>query len=105
MSVYTTKEISDRISPVAKKYDIDRVYVFGSYARGEADENSDIDFYVEYSGNMGLKFCSFYSDIEECVGKNVDIITKDALYNPVNMEKNKSLIERILLERKCVYEQ
>ena len=105
MSVYTEREISDIISPVAKKYDIDRVYIFGSYARGEADENSDIDFYVEYSGSMGLKFCSFYADIEECTGKSVDIITRDALYNPVNMEKNKSLIERILSERKCVYEQ
>lgn len=105
MSVYTTKEISDRISPVAKKYDIARVYVFGSYARGEADENSDIDFYVEFSGNMGLKFCSFYSDMEESVGKSVDIITRDALYNPVNMEKNQSLIEQILSERKCIYEQ
>ncbi len=105
MSVYTTKEIADRITPVAKKYEVDRMYVFGSYARGDADESSDVDFYVECSGIMGLKFCSFYSDMEECMGKSVDIITRDALYNPVNLEKNRSLIERILCERKCVYEQ
>lgn len=105
MCIYTTKEIADRVSPIAKEYGIDKVYIFGSYARGEATEDSDIDFYVEFSKPLGLKFCSFFADIEASVGKNVDIITKDGLYNPVTMSGNEQLIRKITEERKCIYEQ
>ena len=41
--VYTLEEIAERIAPVARKYNIPKVYVFGSYARGEADPDSDVD--------------------------------------------------------------
>ena len=104
MSVYTTNEIADKVRPIAEAYGIDKVYFFGSYARGEATENSDIDFYVEFSKPLGLRYCSFFSDIEESVGKSVDIITKDGLYNPVTLSMNEPLIKRILEERKCIYE-
>ncbi len=53
MSVYTTNEIADKVRPIAEAYGIDKVYLFGSYARGEATENSDIDFYVEFSKPLG----------------------------------------------------
>ena len=36
--VYTIDQIKDKIYPVAEKYDLSKVYLFGSYARGEADE-------------------------------------------------------------------
>ena len=41
--IYTIDEISRRIQPVASAYGLRAVYLFGSYARGEATENSDID--------------------------------------------------------------
>ena len=104
MSVYTTNEIADKVRPIAEAYGIDKVYLFGSYARGEATENSDIDFYVEFSKPLGLRYCNFFSDTEESVGKSVDIITKDGLYNPVTLSMNEPLIKRILEERKCIYE-
>lgn len=104
MSVYTTAEIADRIRPVAKAYGIDKVYLFGSYARGEATENSDIDLYVEFSKPMGMKYCSFFTDIQESIGKNIDIITREGLYNPATLEANSSLIKKITEERKCIYE-
>lgn len=104
MSVYTTAEIADKVRPIAKAYGIDKVYLFGSYARGEATEESDIDFYVEFSKPLGLKYCSFFSDIEESVGKSIDIITRDGLYNPATLRTNEPLIRRIMEERKCIYE-
>ncbi|MCD8006549.1 MAG: nucleotidyltransferase domain-containing protein [Oscillospiraceae bacterium] len=103
-AIYTTKEIADRVRPVAEKYGADRVYLFGSYARNEATEDSDIDFYVEFSKPIGLKYCSFFSDIEDSVDKKVDIVTKDALYNPVTVTINEGFIKRVLEERKCIYE-
>ena len=45
--VYTIDQIKDKIYPVAEKYDLSKVYLFGSYARGEADEKSDVDIALE----------------------------------------------------------
>ena len=39
------KEIKERIKPVIEKYQIEEVYLLGSYARGEANRNSDVDIY------------------------------------------------------------
>lgn len=103
MSIYTIDEIADKVQPIAEAYDIDIIYLFGSYARGEATEESDIDMYVEFSKPLGLRYCSFVSDIEECLGKCVDIITKDALRNPATLQNSQQLIQRISEERKCIY--
>lgn len=105
MSIYTIDEIADKVQPIAEAYEIDKIYLFGSYARGEATEESDIDMYVEFSKPLGLRYCSFVSDIEERLGKRIDIITKDGLYNPATLQKNGRLIQRISDERKCIYTQ
>lgn len=103
MSIYTINEIADKVRPIAEAYAIDNIYLFGSYARGEATEESDIDLYVEFSKPLGLRYCSLASDIEESLGKCVDIIAKDALYNPATLQENERLIQRITEERKCIY--
>lgn len=103
MSIYTINEIADKVLPIAEAYGIDKIYLFGSYARSEATEESDIDLYVEFSKPLGLRYCSFVSDIEESLGKCVDIITKDALYNPATLQNNQQLIQRISEESKCIY--
>lgn len=103
MSIYTINEIADKVRPIAETYDIDRIYLFGSYATSGATEESDIDMYVEFSKPLGLRYCSFVSDIEESLDKCVDIITKDGLYNPATLQENEKLIQRITEERKCIY--
>lgn len=103
MSVYTIDEIADKIHSIAEAYDIDKIYLFGSYARDEATEESDFDMYVEFSKPLGLRYCSFVSDIEERLGKCVDVIIKDGLYNPATLQENERPIQRISEERKCIY--
>ena len=49
--VYTLKEIKRIIKPILNKYGISDIYLFGSYARGEAKSNSDIDIYCD-KGNI-----------------------------------------------------
>ena len=44
--ILSTNEIAARVRPIAEKYRVQAVYLFGSYARGEADETSDLDFLV-----------------------------------------------------------
>lgn len=45
-SVITLENITALVKPLTKKYHVKEIYLFGSYARGEADENSDLDFWV-----------------------------------------------------------
>ena len=45
-TIYTIEEIKATVKPIADKYNVDSIYLFGSYARGDATENSDLDFLV-----------------------------------------------------------
>ncbi|WP_250632151.1 type VII toxin-antitoxin system MntA family adenylyltransferase antitoxin [Rhodoflexus caldus] len=61
---------------------VKEVYLFGSYARGEADENSDIDLLVrlDYSQiRTGLEFFSMWDELEKMTGKKVDFVSVNAL--------------------------
>ena len=56
------------------------VYLFGSYARGDYNENSDIDLRIEKGDLKGMfALCGFYSDVENALQKNVDILTTGSL--------------------------
>ena len=58
--MYTLETILEKLKAhkpeLQKKYPVSRVGVFGSYARGEATSNSDIDIALEITGPMGLNF-------------------------------------------------
>ena len=45
--IYTAGEIRRRITPVAVRYRLKAVYLFGSYVRGEATDESDIDLLID----------------------------------------------------------
>ena len=70
------KEIKDRIKPVMVKHHIKDVYLFGSYARGEANSNSDVDIYCD-SGDIDTLFkeVDFCEELKEALGKEVDVVT------------------------------
>ena len=73
--VLTIKQIKDRSLPVFKKHGINEVYLFGSYARGEATNNSDIDIYCN-SGDIKTFIDQGYFEDEliDALGKKVDVI-------------------------------
>ena len=71
--------IKDIVVPLAKKYGLERVFLFGSYARGEATDKSDIDFRIDRGSMRGLKFCGFYSDMENALHLPLDILTTQQL--------------------------
>ena len=72
----TIKEIKNRIRPVVEKHHIVDVYLFGSYARGEANENSDVDIYCS-SGDVEtlLDEAGLVEELEKALGKEVDVVT------------------------------
>jgi len=78
--VYTVNEIADIVRPVAERYRVKSVILFGSYARGDADRNSDIDLYVE-TGKISdlIELSGFRLDLEDALGKEVDVVTAEDL--------------------------
>ncbi|MGE5630093.1 MAG: nucleotidyltransferase family protein [Caulobacteraceae bacterium] len=77
---YTIEEIKTIIEPIARKYGVERVYLFGSYARGDATENNDVDLRVDKGSLRGMfALCSFYTEIEEALQMKVDILTTGSL--------------------------
>ena len=57
-----------------RKYPVARLGVFGSYARGEATERSDIDIAVDITGPMGLSFVAMADEIEALFGVKTDVV-------------------------------
>ncbi len=74
--VLTIKQIKQLIKPVISKYQIEEVFLFGSYARGEANSNSDIDIYCSRGKIRTLyDLTDFKEDLENALGKKVDVVT------------------------------
>ena len=78
--VYTIDEIKNIVAPIAKAYGVQRVFLFGSYARGEATSSSDLDFRVDKGTLKGLfALGGLYNDLKECFGKELDLLTTGSL--------------------------
>ncbi len=65
---------------IAARYGAYNVRIFGSVARGEADEQSDIDFLMNMEPGRSLfDLGGLLSDLEDLLGCNVDVVTEDGL--------------------------
>ncbi|MFV9629836.1 MAG: nucleotidyltransferase family protein [Methanosarcinales archaeon] len=78
------KVILDKLieeQPLLKKeYKVKTIGIFGSYARDEQTETSDIDVLVEFEGPVGFfKFMKLEDHLSEKLGVKVDLVTPDAL--------------------------
>ncbi len=83
------------ILSIAAQYGAYNVRIFGSVARGEADEKSDIDFLVNMeSGRSLFDLGGLLSDLEDLLGCNVDVVTEDGLRDRI---RNRVLNEAIAL--------
>ncbi len=80
--IYTLTEIRDIVAPIAKANGVEKVYLFGSYARGEAIGKSDIDLWID-RGKVRTLFAlgGLYADLEEGLRKPIDILTDDAMHD------------------------
>lgn len=104
--IYTIEEIKRRITPVIEKYRIPAMYLFGSYARGEAAEESDIDFLVDIAGTgltSLLQLGALYCDLEEVFNKRIDLITVQSLTQRSTMDSDEDFKDTILQEMIPVY--
>jgi len=91
MEIEELRRRRDQILGVASRHGALNVRVFGSVARGESDERSDVDFLVEMErGRSLLDLGGFLMDLEELLGKRVDVVTERGLRSRIR--------ERVLRE-------
>jgi len=104
--IYTISELQRIITPIAQKYHLRAVYLFGSYARGTATENSDIDLLIDTEGasvRSLLDLAAIYCDLEEALQKNVDLLTVDSLQQKAQMPSESDFRLAVNAERKTLY--
>ena len=104
--VLTFQQIQERVIPIAKEYNLPAIYLFGSYARGEATENSDVDFLVDTTGTgltSLMKLATLYVDLENALQKPIDLITLGSFSQPAQFPSDLNFREEVLRERKCLY--
>ena len=78
--VYSIDELRNIVTPIAEKYGVGGIYLFGSYARGEATPTSDIDLRVDKGKLKGFfQLGGLYHDIESALQKKVDVLTTGSL--------------------------
>ncbi len=74
------ESIQERLIPIFERYNVRKAVLFGSYAKGTADDRSDIDIYVD-SGLRGLKFFGLLEDVTNALNKQVDLIDASQVDN------------------------
>ena len=95
--ILTLEQISEIVKPIALKYQVESIYLFGSYARGEATEDSDLDFLVFGGSNFKLtNIFALAEDLREAFNKPVDVFE----IHEVNAESE--FYNTIMKERLCV---
>jgi len=81
------EDLKRDIPEVCEKYQIAYVDAFGSLARNEATEQSDLDLVIEFAEprNVGLskRFFGFLHELEDRYQTKVDVVTEASLSNPV----------------------
>ena len=100
--VYSINQIQNIVAPIAKRYNVNSVYLFGSYARGCATEASDIDLCVDAPALRGMfGLGALYADLEDALRKKLDLIT----FGSLKYNKDTRFLENLRKDRVLLYEQ
>ena len=62
-----------------KEYHVANMAVFGSFARNEQREDSDVDILVEFAAPVGMEFIDLADDLEEILNRKVDLVSKNGV--------------------------
>ena len=92
----TTAMLTPPIADYFKTQAVLKAWLFGSYSRGEQTKDSDVDILVllDKSRPIGLKFFGMWNDLEELLGRKVDLVSDGTLlpFAQQSAEKDKILI-------------
>lgn len=66
---------------LSSEYGVSKIGFFGSYAKDQADETSDIDIFVEFERPIGFRFLDLVEYLETVLGRKVDVLTPTGIQN------------------------
>lgn len=94
------KELKEVVAPICSRYDVRRLDLFGSYARGEQHAGSDIDFCVSFRdlppAEYAKTFFGLLHELEDTLHASIDLLTASSIKKP-------SLRQDIAQHGICVY--
>ncbi|MDM8524292.1 nucleotidyltransferase family protein [Desulfococcaceae bacterium HSG8] len=74
-----TEILREKYPYLISEYGVRRIGLFGSYAKGEQTEYSDVDIVAEFERPIGLKFVEFTEYLEKTLGKKTDVLTPEGV--------------------------
>ena len=95
--MYSPAEIQKIVSPIAARYGVHRMYLFGSYATGKNTPNSDVDLRIDKGSVKGMQMAFLLSDLEDALHLPVDLLSTSAL--------DPRFLQAIQGEEKLIYER
>jgi predicted nucleotidyltransferase len=103
--IYTLDELREKIKPIAEKYELPAVYIFGSYARGEATEDSDVDVMIDGRSPKlrGIMIGALYADLEDSLQKELSLVEEAALSQPRSMRETPWFRDNVERDKVRVY--
>jgi predicted nucleotidyltransferase len=105
--IYSLEQIRNLLVPIAIKYNLKGLWIFGSYARGEATDQSDIDIIIDYTESNIHDFFDFAAignDFEEVTNKSVDLISTETLYSQKMKQDDPKFVDKVSQEKVIVYD-
>ncbi len=87
----------EKIVEICERNDIEFCALFGSFARGEANEESDVDLLVKFSKPIGWAFYGIAEELEKALGRKVDLATENMI--------GKRIHESVYRDLKVIYEE
>lgn len=99
--VLTLEEIRSELQEICKDSSVSRIWIFGSYARNEADSESDLDLLVDLENALDIERFDSIHNVK------IDLMSL-SLFNrkmQSDLRFNKSFVERVLNERILIYEK
>lgn len=104
--VYRLEELSAIVAPIFRNHGVSRAYLFGSYARGEATDESDIDLRIDGGRIKSLwGLGALYQELSEALKKPVDLVTTGALEHEANAARVEKFRTEIGKDERLIYEE
>ncbi len=95
--MYLSEKDKDKIIEICKRNDISFCAVFGSFARGDATQDSDVDLLVKFSKPVGFSFFAAALAFEDALGRRVDLAT-DCMIGPY-------ILDDVMSQLQTIYEE
>ena len=89
---HITKTLKDNKADLATRYHLTSIGIFGSFAREDFKDDSDIDLLIDYDQPLGIEFIDLAEELEKILNRKVDLVSKNGIKPKYLEEIEKDLI-------------